>query len=159
MSSDKIRLNDGVEQIFNRVSYGDILADVPATDRLPDVNRGSWYCPVAGPMDARRAITLARQHNLTRVYDLGAGACQFAVALDRAGFDVIAYETLGDIADAGLRRLPENDVTVRKRDYRAEWPDIREQPALFVALGKLNTVPESSVPNGVVVDGMEVPPP
>ena len=138
--------------IWREITYMDVLNNVPNV-KLPECNRGSWYCPVATKDDARTVDYLCRRKGIDRVYDLGAGTLEFAVEMDRRGYDVVAYESIGPLADFALERLPANNVEVRTRDYYAEWPDIKDDAAAFVALGKVNSVP-GNAPNGMVVDGM-----
>jgi len=141
-----------VSDVWGAISYMDVINNVPGTE-LPECNRGSWYCPVATESDAKTVDYLCRREGIDRVYDLGAGTLEFAVEMDHRGYDVVAYESIEGLADFALERLPENNVVVQARDYYAEWSDIRNDAAAFVALGKVNSVP-GDPPNGIVVDGM-----
>ena len=143
------------DPIWDAFSYMDIIEGT-SNGPLPDANRGSWFCPVAGPDDAERLDEILSEKNVTRIYDLGAGDCRFAVDMDRRGYEVIAYETLIDIATFGLSRLPENDVTLVNADYYSQWPAIQDDRAAFVALGKLNQLPNQPT-TGMGFDSMGIP--
>ena len=140
--------------IWGAVSYESVIHNVEGGS-LPECNRGSWYCPVATQSDAEQLTTICERKGLSKVYDLGAGTLELAVAMDKRGYDVVAYESLTELTDYALSHLPENDVEVRNRDYYADWEDIQSKQAAFVALGKLNKVP-GAAPNGITVDGMAV---
>lgn len=143
-----------MSDVWDAVSYEAVIRNVDGGP-LPECNRGSWYCPVATESDATTLAYLCERHGVERIYDLGAGTLELSVAMDQRGYDVVAYESLSDLIEFALERLPENDVDVRNRDYYADWSDIRDDTAAFVALGKLNSVP-GDAPNGIVVDGMSV---
>lgn len=140
------------DSIWNAVPYESVIHNVPRS-KLPECNRGSWYCPVATRSDAKTIDYRCRKHGIERVYDLGAGTLELAVELDSRGYDVVAYESITSLTEFALERLPENSVEVRNRDYYDDWPGIQDDRAAFVALGKLNRVP-GDAPNGFTVDGM-----
>ena len=143
-----------MSEIWNAISFNHLITALPRT-KLPECNRGSWYCPVATQDDAQTLDYLCRRQSISKVYDLGAGTLELSVEMDMRGYDVIAYESIERLTDYALERLPANDVEVRNRDYYADWSAIRDENAAFVALGKVNSVP-GDAPNGIVVDGMEV---
>jgi hypothetical protein len=107
---------------------------------------------VATQSDAQTVDYLCRKHDIERIYDLGAGTLEFAVEMDKRGYDTVAYETLQGLTKFALNRLPENNVEVRTQDYYADWELIKDDHAAFVALGKLNRVPSETA--GLIVDGM-----
>lgn len=143
-----------MSSIWNAVPYESVIHNVPRQG-LPECNRGSWYCPVATETDAQTLDYLCRKHDLKRVYDLGAGTLELSIEMDSRGYDVVAYESMTELAEYALECHRENDVDVRNRDYYADWTEIKDEEAAFVALGKLNRVP-GVAPNGIVVDGMSV---
>ena len=140
------------DDIWDAVSFESVISNVP-NRKLPKCNRGSWYCPVATKDDARTVDYLCRKQAIDRVYDLGAGTLEFATEMDSRGYDVIAYESIAALAEYAENQLPPNDVEVRTRDYYADWGEIRNNKAAFVAFGKVNAVP-GDVPNGFAIDGM-----
>lgn len=143
-----------MSEIWDAISFNHLITALPRT-KLPECNCGSWYCPVATQDDAQTLDYLCRKEGITKVYDLGAGTLELSVEMDMRGYDVIAYESIERLIDYALERLPANDVEVRNRDYYADWSEIRDEQAAFVALGKVNSVP-GDAPNGIVVDGMSV---
>lgn len=141
--------------IWDAVTFIDILENVE-DGPLPKCNRGSWFCPVATKPDAVGLDYLCRKHGIDKIYDLGAGTLQLSVEMDRRGYDVVAYESIRPIAEYALGKLPDNDVELRITDYYSDWDVIKNDCAVFVALGMQNNIP-GTPPNGVVVDGMSIP--
>lgn len=140
--------------IWDAFTHMDIIESTP-NGPLPDCNRGSWFCPVAGPKDAQILDEILSSKDIGTIYDLGAGDCRFAVDMDRRGYDVVAYETIEHIATFGLSHFPNHTVDLVNADYYTQWPSIRDDPAAFVALGKLNAVP-GEPKNGLVFDSMGI---
>lgn len=145
---DAKRLND----IWDSIEYGEVIANVPQGDGLPEENRGGWYCPVGDQGHVLGIMEIAEASDYDTIYDLGAGDLRVAASLDALGFDVVAYETLESVTDYALEKLPENSVEVRNRDYYAEWGELKEERAVFVALGRMNVVP-GRPERGMVIDG------
>jgi len=141
-------------RVWNAIDFNHLITALPRT-KLPECNRGSWYCPVATQDDAQTLDYLCRKEGVSKVYDLGAGTLELSVEMDRRGYDVVAYESIKHLTEYALERLPDNSVEVRNRDYYADWGEIRNENAAFVALGMVNSVP-GRAPNGITVDGMSV---
>jgi SAM-dependent methyltransferase len=120
---------------------------------LPPENRGSWYCPCVTKADADALDELLTERGVNTVYDLGAGDFRFAAYMAALGYDVVAYETLETLIDAGGRVFDLSEVDIRQADYYAAFDTISpDANAAFCAWGKTNKLP--AVPSeGVAVEG------
>lgn len=152
MTQDPFETGDGVfhEMIARQETR-------PPEDRepLPEENRGSWYCPCATERHERFIRPLVSEFDLHTVFDLGAGDLRLSAALSDC-CRVVAYETNEELARLATERhggLGEN-VEVRLYDYYEDWENIRNQNALFAAIGKTNKLPGAPT-NGIGVEGAD----
>lgn len=131
------------------------LATAPHDEQLPQECRGSWYCPCATERHERAVRRLARSCGADRVYDLGAGDLRLSVALSD-DYDVIAYELNDHLLDTALEYWDDlsEGITLRRRDYYEDWQSIREENAVFAAIGKTNKLPGWPA-NGVGIEGKD----
>jgi hypothetical protein len=83
---------------------------------LPKENRGSWFCPVVDPVDARLFERELEFRGIRKVYDFGAGDCRLSYWLSEKGYEVIAYETQRDMPTWAAKRLGPWPFELRFRD-------------------------------------------
>lgn len=129
-------------------------AETPRDGReTPGSADGCWYCPCAGPEHARLIRYLMGEYDLARVYDLGAGDLRLAAAL-APDFEVVAYERDERLAARAYQMHGQPPLDVRVADYYDSWAGIRNERALFAAIGKTNDLP-GTPENGVGLCGAE----
>jgi len=139
------------EQIHKRALA--MAESTPPEERgkLPDGNRGSWYNPCADERHESLIRYLMDTYELKRFYDLGAGDLRLSVAL-ADDYEVVAYESLKEIATLAYEMHGEPDIELRTTDYYHHWAAMNDRKALFAAIGRTNELP--SVPkNGIGVEG------
>lgn len=126
--------------------------DPTDSEPIPDANRGSWFCPCVTIYDAERALSLCDEYGIERVVDLGAGDFRFSLYADRQGFDVVAYETLGDLVDSVTDRFDMGGIDVRQHDYYADFEELVGRDTAVCCFGGTNELPR--VPSdGLAVEG------
>lgn len=119
---------------------------------LPSANRGSWFCPCVTVYDADRVLGLCEEHGIDRIVDLGAGDFRFALHADRAGYDVVAFETIETLVDEITDRFYMGDIDIRQRDYYPEFDDLVAEDTAMCCFGGTNRLPQ--VPGkGLAVQG------
>jgi len=127
--------------------------DILPNEELPDENDGSWYKPCAD----RRHETLIRHlmetYDLQRVYDLGAGDLRLSAAL-APDYEVVAYESIEMLAEYAYEAHGQPDIELRTGDYCGMWDLIKENPAVFAAIGITNTLPDKPR-DGIAVGGVD----
>lgn len=134
------------------VFYEWFLEDDYPGSELPKANRGSWFCPCVKPYDAERTFELCDEYGIKRLVDLGAGDFRFALYADREGYDVVAFETYGNLVEAVCDRFDMGGIDVRQRDYYPEFDDLVADDTAMCCFGGTNRLPQ--VPSeGLAVQG------
>jgi len=134
------------DQIFHEVIHS-----AERGERLPEENRGSWYCPCATKRHERLIRTLADEIDADRIYDLGAGDLRLAVALCD-DYNVVAYENNELLANRSYNLHNEPDIELRTQNYYSHWAAMKDRNAVFAAIGRTNRIPNTPT-NGVAIEG------
>lgn len=133
--------------------FQEVLRSAPRGEKLPDGNRGSWYCPCASQRHERLIRHLADEIGADRIYDLGAGDLRLAVALADE-YEVVAYESNEFLANRAYNMHDEPDIELRTQNYYAHWAAMNDRNAVFASIGRTNKLPNKPN-NGVGIEGHE----
>ena len=136
----------------NRV-FRNVVETAPR-EPIPEENRGSWYCPTARWLHFVLVTDLMDYYDLTTFYDLGAGDFRLSVAVGRAGYNVVGYETIKHLIEAAQDAYDGFPVNARCRDYHSDYDRIQDDESLYAAIGRTNRLPDSPG-YGVGIEGAD----